>query len=284
MGQHLGGPLVCLPPSGTRVTGQVKVDILIPTHSTSLARRGAAVAKPSLKLPSASQAKSGYPLVLINARRHLTCAEILAANDQHGSAVAHLVLATEEAVKAVALFMVSEGLAPRQMTLRALLTQHGTRQLMGFLAGVLDFLATGWGRIATRLNEDFPDRSSEAYRDARAERVAEFVAELNRVADAPRGQTGIMMLDWWNRANALKQRGLYVDFRRGTWIGPDTVSADEYATSHEFVMEVVTTLEEAAGVISRMTDDERAEISGAARTSMDRLRKELQPRQRRSAP
>lgn len=185
------------------------------------------MAKRSLRLPSGNEAKLGYPLALSNARRHLTCAEILAANDQYGTAVAHLVLASEETIKTIALFMVSEGLSPREAYLRALLTQHAPRQFLGVLLAIGEFFLTKWVTMITQLNEEIPDHSSEAYLRTRAERFEGFVAELNRIADAPVGETGVGLLDLWARANALKQRGLYVDFEKGKWIGPDSVTAEE---------------------------------------------------------
>lgn len=229
------------------------------------------MSKPSRKVPSANEAKQGYLLALSNARRHLTCAEVLAANDQHGAAVAHLALASEETIKTLALFMVSEGLAPREAYLRALLTQHAPRQFLGALMAIGEFFATSWIPMITRLNEEFPDRSSETYFQTRAERVRGFVAELNRIADAPVGETGVGFLDWWGRADALKQRGLYVDFKEGIWIGPHTVTAHVYSTSHEIVESFVTKIEEAAEVVSRIPDEERARISGEVRESMEQL-------------
>ena len=51
--------------------------------------------------------------------------------------------------------------------------------------------------------------------------VEKLAAELNRIADAPPGESPLInKMDWWAKANTLKQRALYVDFSGSAWWGP----------------------------------------------------------------
>ncbi len=142
----------------------------------------------SFRVPSADESRQGYVLALFNARRHLIYAEILNANNQHGVAVAHLVLAGEEAIKILALFLVSEGLAPREAFLRELLTRHAPRQTLGVFMAVGELFVSGWITMITRLNEEFSDHSSDAYVQAREARVQSLHFRAQQNCGCPRGQ------------------------------------------------------------------------------------------------
>lgn len=181
-------------------------------------------------LPSQEECLRGVSAVMANADRHLRCARRLADLQEFGPASALLVLAGEEAMKALMLQTYGIGFAEMERAMRPMLFQHEPRH-----AGAL-VLTMFTGVLGRRLSlmlevlEKFPEqeRSGPEFVQAIQEAKERFMTEVKEMLDPSHGSAFSRKLLWWTTANDLKIRGLYVDFRDGSWSSPGSLSQEEF--------------------------------------------------------
>jgi AbiV family abortive infection protein len=182
---------------------------------------------PPQSLPLASESWEGARLALQNAEAHLTSAELLAGDGLYGFALSHLVLATEEAVKSFSFVVSAIGLHFPEADARRLMTNHKARHAVALL-----------GQVVT----DFISRSSEAEALVSHGEIPVPEALLDQIPVMFSGWGSYLSgdhtpeftfdLEWWGRANTLKQSGMYVDYDSQTgWKSPSGVAEIEYRES-----------------------------------------------------
>ncbi len=167
------------------------------------------MASPQRPLPTRDQARSGAVIAADNSEALLNAAGALGMQRDFGHGAALLVLALEEAVKAralMAMWRVSTmpgsrlGFTDEQLR-QIIFRSHGLRHAAAFLQGLSSEGLTRFFGI---------DPLDEEGR----KRLAFDLA------------TG----EWLMKANDLKERGIYTDFRPdGTWSSPADVTEDEFS-------------------------------------------------------
>lgn len=162
------------------------------------------MAKP---LPTPEQAYEGGEAAIFNAQSLYESAEAAADKGNVGVAIALTVLAVEEAVKARALFgLLLSSKIGRPFGLKArafrdiLYYKHAMRHALAVLQEMSDETRTALLTGAQPQDE----RGREALR------------------------RDVEMARWLTDANTAKLRGLYVDFRDGTWLQPKDVRPEEW--------------------------------------------------------
>jgi AbiV family abortive infection protein len=182
---------------------------------------------PPQALPPASETLEGARLALENADSHRACATSLAAIGQYGFAISHLVLATEEAVKSFTHFLSGIGLALPEADLRRLLTNHKARHAVALLSRILsDFIGRTVDVRSMFGTDELP--SSEAF----LSEIPAIYAGLQAYLAGAHDPEFTFDLEWWERANSLKQAGMYVDYESATgWRSPSSFSEREYQES-----------------------------------------------------
>jgi len=174
--------------------------------------------------PTPEQARKGCQLAIGNAEQLTSCAQYLADRGHYGPAVSLTVLSAEEAMKGVLLAGVAAGFEFGDAVVGKFLTQHKPRHAVAGISELYGFLMSKWTSIIRSLQEEFPELQGDEYESARKQKVQDLVSELNAMADAPPGQSGLSELDWWHGSDSLKQRGFYVDLAPDGWRTPRSLT------------------------------------------------------------
>ncbi len=161
---------------------------------------------------STTEYKDVYPVVEANAQRHFRCANILASNGEYSNSVAHLILGTEELIKAFVCLLLSKGLSLKgQSWFEKMFTDHKTRHDL-----IKDFFS-----IYLTFNYSIDK--------IKVDGILSFFgsATLN-----------IMMAfgnySWWKNADELKKCAFYVDFADKV-IDPSDVGEESYQVAKNYV-------------------------------------------------
>lgn len=163
-----------------------------------------------------------------NARNLYLSAKRLAAEGRYGPACSLLILAAEEAVKAVDRVFLGFGIDMDPNTLPAKRQNHKYRHGAARLA-----MAIAW---YTQRYEPMPEMSAE-WRDRLEPALRDLIRDWNREQLPTEVQ---QTWDWWRQANALKMRGFYVDQSNDKWLAPDTLSEADYLNTIRHVKPFVS--------------------------------------------
>jgi AbiV family abortive infection protein len=154
-----------------------------------------------------------YPTIELNAKRHFRCAEVLVKAGEHQNAIAHLILGTEELIKAFGGLLTAKRMGIKQQPwFGRLFYHHKTRHEL-----IKDFFS-----IYLLINF-----SADRFKNRKG-----FWATVGKVI----GNTVIAAgnYKWWNKADDLKQRAFYVDFVN-VIIDPADITIDDYEIADRYV-------------------------------------------------
>lgn len=203
-------------------------------------------------LPSEKIAWAGIPLAFQNAETHFEAAQLLKKRRLHGLAVSHLVLCSEEAVKASMLAVYSIGLLPlleafRDMVaphlakagvqivtprkyLKKILYSHTARHETAFWIFVFYWMLSNSNDSENiNLSDQFETLIENFFLDQGSKKLFELAA-------------------WFEHAEMLKQRGFYVDppTENDTWLTPTEFCLEDYDDSYLFVKTLLKIMREMA--------------------------------------
>lgn len=170
---------------------------------------------------------TGAELMLSNALNLRSSAEDLARSERYGYATALLFLAAEEALKAVVYYSAGNGIDPDPDGVENYHKSHKKRHGLARALLVSFYYAEKTG-------------SKMDNRGALGQAIAEVIKQL--VADVQNDELPEQVrtvLQWWKRANDLKQRGMYVDEEPDGWSAPSEVSQDTYKEAYESVKPII---------------------------------------------
>lgn len=173
---------------------------------------------------SLNECRKVYPVVKENAERHFRCAEILAAEKQFSNAIAHLILGSEELLKALALLLESEGFELRKAEgYKKLFSNHRVRHsiLKEFYSVIL------FVKKITDLIED------KKKRHWFMQLLHIGITSLEGISEA------IENHEWWNNADFLKQSCFYVDYANEV-LSPDKFNEEDFNKASKWVGAVRT--------------------------------------------
>lgn len=162
-----------------------------------------------------------------NALSLRSSAETLAHSAKYGHAISLLVLAAEEAVKAVLYYSAGNGLQIDPAGINDYKKLHKKRH---GLACALLIIACYVEKSASEADD----------RDAVGENIIEVLKQL--FADVQNDEVperARAVLQWWKGANDLKQKGMYVDDEGDGWSTPSKVSQDTYDVAYESVKPII---------------------------------------------
>lgn len=197
--------------------------------------------------PNNTDFKEGYKLALQNARNHLEVA-IVAKNISIGIANSHLILASEEAIKAEFTYRVH--LNPEWLDekhefdklfknhLHKHKKSHEDELFGAFVIGFIDKLGQAQEQFKEKkISEEEIEEKSQLFYDEMKEWV-------NGV------KTGQVPLEtnerWWSHANFYKNLGFYIDIDKetGSWSGPFNVTSEEFEESRRIVEKMIRELDQ----------------------------------------
>ncbi len=185
------------------------------------------------------QAEEGFRLCSNNADVHYDMATLIAKEGHFSMANSHLILAMEEAVKALFLYLkyIHNNV---DIDVKKMFKRHQHKH--EFARDNYDVFHNKGLEVLGQVNEankiSFSEEALSQMDETEAENIRIFmeafearykrIAKLNLQASLPN------IRKWFNKADQYKSRGFYVDFQNNQWKKPDEIKQEDYRFS-EFV-------------------------------------------------
>ncbi len=175
---------------------------------------------------------------MANADRHFRIAQLLASTNEYGNAVAHIILGSEERVKAIFLFLEGKGMQLRSIKgVKNIFSTHDARHSL-----IKEFFSV-WLVIRPVIHRLEGNQTSEI--KLRPEfKSSKFLDGLLTAVQIGYGlYNGYMNYQWWDKADALKQQGFYVDYA-GKPVAPDFITKADYDHAYQQATSLQSELQE----------------------------------------
>ena len=182
-----------------------------------------------------------YPVVLDNAARHLRIANLLSDHQEYGNAVSHLILGAEELLKGTVLFMDGKGFNLRSKKgIGKLFYNHQARHT------VFKKFFSVWLVIQPIMKKK-PD----------VKKKSGWLSQLAIMAAST--TLGLLNYHWWDNADALKQKGFYVDFQNSV-INPADITEMDFRRALRHAKELNTEVQYFIGELNKLKAKELDDI------------------------
>ncbi|HXB43378.1 MAG TPA: AbiV family abortive infection protein [Puia sp.] len=185
---------------------------------------------------NSAECGQAYPVLQANAERHFRIAGLIATVGEYGNASSHLILGSEELLKAMVLFLDSKGLEIRKIEgVNKLFSNHKSRH------NVLKEVFSVWRFL----------RPIITMQEINVSNVLSGILKggLNAIANHY----------WWEKADNIKQRGFYVDYAE-TFIDPSSITKNDYKEASRHVEAIKKEITEAIRHIEKMSAAELADL------------------------
>jgi AbiV family abortive infection protein len=160
-----------------------------------------------------------YLKVIENGERHFSIGELLARKEEFGNGISHLILGSEELIKGLILFLDSKHFGIRNVPeVREVFFMHAPRHNL-----IKEFYSVWLG--IKPLIQKRPGRRRNAGIGERILRKTMSIAEG--------ALKGYLHFEWWKKADQLKQRGFYADYK-DVLITPEDIKSDEYERAYRY--------------------------------------------------
>jgi AbiV family abortive infection protein len=195
----------------------------------------------------------GYKLSIANAKKHFECAELIVKDGiSFGIATSHLVLSSEEAVKAAMLFFLDYDPEIKIEDFDKYFSDHKHKhKTISALEFGLSFKKNMIDTLVNPAKERFKRKGDYLTKEEIQESGDEGVDNLIKWFDNILNETSQVKTneEWWKQANSKKNAGFYVELNRGNgkWKSPDAIAKEEYLKTKAIVenlMKDLTRLEE----------------------------------------
>jgi AbiV family abortive infection protein len=219
------------------------------------------------RLPPIRALGAGVAPTIVNAYLLLLAGKDLGRKHLYGPGAALVVLATEEAIKALSLFTLGQmkPFKPEHHTaLKTILKNHEFRHAIGRTSAISLHSMLWRMNLLRRLERRYPNgyqKQDPAYLKASARGYKKLTEDIESLKDPKRPHVRKLKeaMDWWDSAEALKERGLYVDWLENRWWKPANVSRDDFRTALRFAEEFVRIALVGLTNYSTLNDQERVE-------------------------
>jgi AbiV family abortive infection protein len=190
---------------------------------------------------SRQECMNSYNEIVDNSDRHFNVAELISQKEEYGIAISHLILGTEELVKALIIFLDGEGLHIRKVKGVRLffyrhIIRHSFADIFLVISTVLNLLMPFVNRLKNLIHNENMRESMTEFEAAILTNNKDKVNEIS--------------IDWidknikqyvdkfelinafWTKAEMYKQRGFYVDFNEQL-VTPKHMSKVDYIQAFE---------------------------------------------------
>jgi AbiV family abortive infection protein len=182
--------------------------------------------------------KQGYTLAMENTLAHFQAAELIAEKNNYGIANSHLILASEEAIKA---YMSYSKFYEPEMVIKDFESYFSNHKLKhkaikdisffkNFMIEIMKVTIKPMKQLAKEKKWDFTDDELLA---KRKEGVEDLIKWLGTIPDIDHNE------QWWNEANTNKNNGFYVNVINNRWQFPNQITKEDYEKSHKIVSEII---------------------------------------------
>ena len=168
----------------------------------------------------------------------------------------------------MALAAIRVGLRFDSKDLKPILYQHTFRHGLAAFLSLLGWVMSRWVALVHDLEIAFPreSRDAVAYAKARATGVANLagmIAELSSSSPDAAIQDVARQLRFWNDANSLKLRGLYVDWDGTAWVSPETIDPSTYEESAAVVADYLKMVRDVVDALKSASKEDLTRLRGA---------------------
>ncbi len=144
-------------------------------------------------------------------------------NQQYGFASSCMIFCMEETMKALILHMDAQGFRFRQVKgMSKLLKDHNLRYFFGFVTSVMNIAHKDIGHFIMKIKE-YPEEAIKVME-------TKDEGEIQRIALGyfiPKIKLVLKEVDWFSKADILRQSGMYTDFKDGIQT-PQKISEQDY--------------------------------------------------------
>lgn len=184
----------------------------------------------------------GYRFMIEHAQSLIKSAELLADNKLFGLATSVMIIAAEETVKAY--FTFGKYADPDSVTedeFENSFKYHSFK--FKNIKGMKE-----WGEYFKVLFEEFYMPIlllSEGTSKAKTKKIRQvaFNKAIERLKDSTRKENVNKEKEWWNRAQTIKETGLYVNKTATGWILPSKIAEKDYKETKRYVLEFYEVVE-----------------------------------------
>lgn len=191
-----------------------------------------------------------YPHILKNHKELFESAEILAQNNKFGPAISILILSAEELVKASFFFLKAQGLHLHRIEKHdKIFYIHTTKHEGAASYQLITLIETIIQIFDKELYDNDPNRKKG--------QIAQNI--VKGIYHALKGALNIKKnIDWWEKADDLKKRGLYVDFENEILL-PQSLTYDDYREALDRVNELIANCKKMTQFVSSVSPEKKLE-------------------------
>lgn len=191
-----------------------------------------------------------YPVLLQNAQRHHTVAQNIAATGEYGIANAHLVMAAENYIQALSVYFAGWGLPVAQIKK---LTRFFDEKHEGYTISPVIIMV---GNYIKALYKVFESLTQSFLKLEWLQLKDLLTGKLNPLQFIKQGSR---YADWWQNAQILKTRGLYVQFDVELHT-PEQVTEKDYTLSLEILQELAENCHSTIAVTQKIPEKQRKQF------------------------
>lgn len=207
---------------------------------------------------------AGHRAAVKNAKDHLKAAEMLRDAKLCGFANSHLILASEEVLKAGMLF--SKHFMPEievpdfESYFKDHKFKHKILEVFEVLFNFQDnLLDSTMKNFKNQLEENKELLNEELILEIRKANIDNVV---NNVKAFPvSAKDTFSSGNWWKNANYQKNKGFYVNIEKNTWVIPDSITEADFNESYSIVSKIITRLSRMEIVFSDPEVQERIRVA-----------------------
>lgn len=192
-----------------------------------------------------------YPEIVENSKSQFEAADSLAADSKYGMGASHLLISTEEMIKALIVVMDAKGFDLRRVKgMDIFFRNHEVRFFIGYLTFIISLFADDGMKILNDLRDD-PKRTKElaTLLENKAEMMKKMQGYLLRKLVTIKKE-----LAWFSKAEEFRQNGFYVD-AKGNLVSPLLFSEEDYNQTRQRIERVNKAIHGMLGAY--LTEDEK---------------------------
>jgi AbiV family abortive infection protein len=167
----------------------------------------------NIKVPRDKTFK-GIRLCAKNVERHFGIAQMLSAKRMYGPARSHLILAAEEAMKAMMVATVALGFTETEIDLGFVFGHKGRLALAAMLSIPFGFLE----EIRLRAKKSVAPKQG----------LRRWAEGIEQKVKAGNPTPLVRFTEWWKQAGNYRNDGFYVDYRADLWKSPGRITKSAY--------------------------------------------------------
>jgi len=196
---------------------------------------------------------NGYGICLKNAKSLFKISNLAGKNKEYGIACSLNILAAEEAIKAIVVLsqtISSTIIEPKEFS--KVFSDHKTKhKLIKQAVGRIEFAKISSRELLLPIIERNDDITVEEIRRIRSKGFKRISKWVNKLKNHPENSPLLKEIDWWGKANDLKNEGFYVGQKNGKWLDPSLANKERFKVERKYANKIITYTEMAKdGIIN----------------------------------